>query len=132
MIDFYNFQKHQRSSLPKLLQGENPMSPATQQIETQNPEVVSSRKQEVLEKLEKSEVSTQKEYIPEKEILDNQTKDQAETLSNKGEDRPLPSSDKSTTNGTGKQLSTKIGSPIQVVIPLQFTRGNPNVEVILI
>jgi hypothetical protein len=29
MIDFYNFQKHRRSSLPKLLQGENQMSHAT-------------------------------------------------------------------------------------------------------
>lgn len=47
------------------------MSLATQQIETQNPEAVSSRKQEVLENLEKSEVSTQKEDIPETEILDN-------------------------------------------------------------
>jgi hypothetical protein len=44
----------------------------------------------------------------------------------------LSSSDKSTTDGTGKQLSTEIGSPIQVVTPLQFTRGNPNAEVILI
>jgi hypothetical protein len=68
MIDFYNFQKHRRSSLPKVLQGENPMSPATQQTETQNPEVVSSSKQEALENLEKSEVSTQKEDIPETEV----------------------------------------------------------------
>jgi hypothetical protein len=37
MIDFYNFQKHRRSSLPKELQGENPMSPTTQQTNTQNP-----------------------------------------------------------------------------------------------
>jgi hypothetical protein len=31
-----------------------------------------------------------------------------------------------------KQLSTKIGSPIQVFMPFKFTRGNPNAEVILI
>jgi hypothetical protein len=118
MIDFYNFQKHRRSSLPKVLQGENPMSPATQQTETQNPEAVSSSKQEALENLEKSEVSTQKEDIPVTEVSDNQAKDQAETLTKKGEDRPLSSSDKSTTDGTEKQLSTEIDSPIQVVTPL--------------
>jgi hypothetical protein len=47
------------------------MSPSIQQTETQNLEVVSSSKQEALENLEKYEVSTQKEYIPEIEILDN-------------------------------------------------------------
>ena len=78
------------------------MSLSTQKTETQNPEAVSSRKQEVLEKLEKSEVSTQKEDIPEKEILDNQTRDQAETLAKIGEYSPLSSSNKSTTDGTGK------------------------------
>jgi hypothetical protein len=71
MIDFYNFQKNQRSSLLKVLQGENPISPGTQQIETQNPEAINSSKQEALEQLEKSELSTQKEDIPEVEILDN-------------------------------------------------------------
>jgi hypothetical protein len=44
----------------------------------------------------------------------------------------LSSPDKSTTDGTEKQLSTEIDNPIQVVTPLQFTRGNPNAEVILI
>jgi hypothetical protein len=46
MIDFYNFQKHQISSLPKVLQGENPMSPTMQQTKTQNPKALSSKKQE--------------------------------------------------------------------------------------
>jgi hypothetical protein len=132
MIDFYNFQKHRRSSLPKVLQGENPMSPATQQTETQNPEVGSSSKQEAPENSEKSEISTQKKDIPVTEVSDDQAKDQPETLIKQGEDRPLSSPDKSTTDGTGKQLSTEIDNPIQVVTPLQFTRGNPNAEVILI
>jgi hypothetical protein len=132
MIYFHNFQNHQRSSLPKVLQGENQMSPATQKTETQNLEATISSKQEALENLEKSEVSTQKEDIPEIDILDNETKYQVETLAKKGEDRPLSSPDKSTTDGTEKQLSTEIENPIQVVMPLQFTRENPNVEVILI
>jgi hypothetical protein len=29
-------------------------------------------------------------------------------------------------------LSTEIGNPIEVVTPLQFTRGNPNIETIFI
>ena len=44
MVDFYNFQKQRRSSLQKLLQGENPMSPTTQQTKTRNLEVGSSSK----------------------------------------------------------------------------------------
>jgi hypothetical protein len=47
------------------------MYTATQKTETQNPEAVSSSKQEALENLEKSEVSTQKEDILEIDILDN-------------------------------------------------------------
>ena len=71
MDDFYNFQKHQRSGLPKVLQGKCLKYPDTQQTETQNPEAGSSTKQETLENLDKVEVSTQKRDIPEMEILDN-------------------------------------------------------------
>jgi hypothetical protein len=80
MAEFYNFQKHRRSGLPKVLQGKSLKSPDTQQAETQNPEVGSSTKQETLENLEKVEVSTQKGNIPETEILDNQGKDKKETI----------------------------------------------------
>jgi len=132
MVDFYNFQKHQRSGLPKVLQGENLMSPATQQTETQNLEAESSSKQETPENSEKSEISTQKKDIPVTEVSDDQAKDQPETLTKQGEDRPLSSPDKSTTDETGNRLSTEIGNPIQIVTPLQSTRGNPNIEVILI
>jgi hypothetical protein len=66
------------------------------------------------------------------EISYDQEKEKSETLINKGEDRPLSSSEKSTTYEAGKQLSTEIGNPIEVVMPLQFTRGNSNTEVIFI
>jgi hypothetical protein len=75
---------------------------------------------------------TQKKDILATEVYDNQAKDQRKTLIKQGEDRTLSSPDKSTIDGTGKQLSTEIDNPIQVVTPLQFTRGNPNAEVILI
>jgi hypothetical protein len=66
------------------------------------------------------------------EVSDDQAKDQPETLTKQGEDRPLSSPDKSTTDETGKQLYAEIGNPIQIVTLLQSTRGNPNTEVILI
>jgi hypothetical protein len=132
MDEFYNFQKHRRSSLPKVLQGKSLKSPDTQQAETQNPEVRSSAKQETLENQEKVEVSTQKGSIPETKILDNQGKDKKETIIKNREDKPPSSPEKSTTEEAGKKLSTEIGNPIEVVTPLQFTRGNPNTEAIFI
>ena len=71
MDEFYNFQKHRRSGLPKVLQGKSLKYPDTQQTKIQNPEAGSSTKQETLENLEKAEVSTQKGNIPKAEILDN-------------------------------------------------------------
>jgi hypothetical protein len=132
MIEFYDFQRHRRSSLPKVLQGGAPMSPATQQTETRSQEAVSSSKQETWENLEKTEVSTQKEDTPVTDVSGDRAKDQAEILTKKGEDRPLSTPDKSTIDATGKQSSTEIGSPIQFIMPLQFTRGNPDAEVIFI
>jgi hypothetical protein len=44
----------------------------------------------------------------------------------------LSSPKKSTTDETKKQLSTEIGNPIEVVMPLKFSRGNPNAKVIFI
>jgi hypothetical protein len=66
------------------------------------------------------------------EASDDQSKDQSETLKNKGEDKPLSSPDKSTIDGARKQLSTEIDSPIEAITPLHFTIGNPNVEVMFI
>jgi hypothetical protein len=71
MVEFYNFQKHRRSGLPKVLQGKILKSLDTQQAETQNPEVRISAKQETLENQEKIEFSTQKGSISETETLDN-------------------------------------------------------------
>jgi hypothetical protein len=60
----------------------------------------------------------QKEDTPAIEVLDNQAKDQAQTQTNKGQDRSLSTPDKSTTDMIGKQLSTEIDNPIQVITPL--------------
>jgi hypothetical protein len=53
-------------------------------------------------------------------------------MKKEGEEGPLISPDKSTTNVSRKQSSIEISSPIQFITPLQFTRGNPNAEVIFI
>ena len=53
-------------------------------------------------------------------------------MTKEGEEEPLLTPYKSTTDAAGKKLSTEIGSPIQFITPLQFTRGNPNAEVIFI
>jgi hypothetical protein len=66
-------------------------------------------------------------YIP-----SNQAKDQTETLTKKGEEGPLFTMDESTTYAARKLSFTEISSPIHFITSLQFTRGNPNVEVIFI
>jgi hypothetical protein len=132
MIEFYDFQRHRRSSLPKVLQGETPTSTAAQQMETRSSEAVSSNGQENWESFEKTEVSTQKEEIPSTNVSGDQAKDQEETLPKEGEEGQLITPDKSTTNAAEKQSSTEINSSIQFIRPLQFTRGNPNAEVIFI
>jgi hypothetical protein len=113
-IDFYNFQKHRRASLPKILQGENPTSLATQQTETQNPEIRSSSKQEVPENLENPEILIQKKDILETELSDDQDKDQLEILKKQGEDKSLSSPNKSATDGADKQLSTELATPLRL------------------
>jgi len=71
MAKFYNFQKHQRNGLPKVLQGETLTPPTAQRIETQSTETGSSSGQGAREHLEKTKV-----LIPvEDTTLKNQTGD---------------------------------------------------------
>jgi hypothetical protein len=49
-----------RNSLPKVLQGEIPTSPATQEIEVQSLEIRDSTGQDAQEILEKTKILTQK------------------------------------------------------------------------
>jgi hypothetical protein len=55
MVEFYNFQKHRRNSFPKVLQGETPTPPTTQQTETQGLETVSSSGWDARKNLEETE-----------------------------------------------------------------------------
>jgi hypothetical protein len=132
LAEFYNFQRHRRNSLPKVLQGETPTSPATQETATQSLETGSSGGQDAQEHLEKTEVLTQKGDTTLTNPPDDRTKVQAEALIKKGEEKPLSTPDKSATHTVGQQPSTEIGSPIQSVTPLQYSRGNPSAEVVFI
>jgi hypothetical protein len=112
MIEFYNFQRHKRSILPKVLQRGTLMSSVAQQTETQSSEEVGSNGQEIWGSLEKTKVWTQKEDIPSKNVSGDQDKDQTETMTKEGEEGPMFTPDKSTTNAVGKQISTEIANPV--------------------
>jgi hypothetical protein len=63
---------------------------------------------------------------------DDQTKAQDEALIKKGEEKTMSTPEKSAADTTSQQPSTDIGSPIQFVTPLQFSRGNSSAEVVFI
>jgi hypothetical protein len=132
LVEFYNFQRHRRNGLPKVLQGETPTPPATQKIEVQSLETRSSSGQDAQENLEKTEVLTQKGDTTLTNPPSDQAKAQTEALIKKGEENPLSTPGKSATDTVGKQPSTEIGSPVQSITPLQFSRGNPSAEVVFI
>ena len=77
LAEFYNFQKHQRNSLPKVLQGETLIPSATQRVETESLEKWSSSRQDAQESLEKTKVLTWKEDTtltgPPRDHTENQT-----------------------------------------------------------
>jgi hypothetical protein len=82
--------------------------------------------------LEKTEVLTQKEDTTLTDPPSDHVETQTEALIKKGEENPLSTPGKPATDTAGKQPSTEIGSPIQSVTPLQFSRGNPSAEVVFI
>jgi hypothetical protein len=53
-------------------------------------------------------------------------------LIKRGEENPLSTPGKPAIDTAGKQPSTEIGSPIQSITPLQFSRGNLGAEVVFI
>jgi hypothetical protein len=89
LVEFYNFQRHRRNSLPKVLQGETPTPPATQEIEIQSLETGSSSGQDAQEKLGKTEVLTQKGDTTLPNPPSDQAKAQIEALIKKGEEKSI-------------------------------------------
>jgi hypothetical protein len=132
LVEFYNFQRHRRNGLPKVLQGETPTPSATQKVETRSLEEGSSSGQDALEHLEIAEVVTWEWETTLKNPLDDQTKTQVEALIKKLEEKPSSTPGKSTTDAIGQWPSTKIAIPVQSVTPLQSSRGNQNAKVAFI
>jgi hypothetical protein len=62
----------------------------------------------------------------------NHVETQTKALIKKGEEKPMSTPSKPTTETAGKQPSTEIGNPIQSVTPLQFSRGNTSAKVVFI
>jgi hypothetical protein len=98
MVNFYKFQEHRRSCLPKVLQDRNSQPSGTQQAEDKSSTCVNPSKQETQDKTEETEISNQEEEIPNQE------------------------------EGNPETVTKEIGSPIASITPLQFTKGNPDTE----
>jgi hypothetical protein len=72
-----------------------------------------------------AKIPYQQEGNPEKGASGKQVQGQAE-MPSKGSGDSLPlMSNKSATDATPKQPSKEIDSPIAIITPLQFTKGNP-------
>jgi hypothetical protein len=132
LAELHNFQRHRRNSLPKVLQGEVPTSPATHEVGTQKLEAGSSSGLNIQEDLVKMEVLTQRENTAPSNQPDDQKKAQTEVLIKKGEDASLSTPEKSATDTTGQPQTTQIGDPIMSLTPLQISQGNPSAEVVFI
>jgi hypothetical protein len=137
MVDFYKFQEHWRSCLPKVLQGRTSKPLGTQQAEAKGSTDTNPGKQETRKKTEETETSNQEAKIPNQEkgnpeivALDKQVKGQAEIPPNGVGDIIFLTSSDPATDTTMKQSYKEIGSPIASVTPLQFTKGNPDAEII--
>jgi hypothetical protein len=92
----------------------------------------SSSKQGAQEILERTKVLTQKEDTTLTDPSSDHAKTQTEALIKRGEEKPLSTLGKPATEITNKNPSTEIGSPIQYVTPLQFSRGKLSTEVVFI
>jgi hypothetical protein len=98
MVNFYKFQEHRRSCLPKVLQGRSSQPPGTQQAEDKISTGMNPSKQETQDKTEKTEISNWEGEIPNQE------------------------------EGNLEIVTKVINNPIASVTPLQFTKGNPDTE----
>jgi hypothetical protein len=73
-----------------------------------------------------AEVPHKQEENPEKGMLGKEAQGQAEIPSQGSSDSLSLTSNKPVTEVTPKQPSKEIGSPIAIITPLQFTKGNPD------
>jgi hypothetical protein len=139
MFDFYKFQEHRRSGLPKVLQVIVSKPLVSQQAEGEGLIGIGPDEQEAQGNTEKTKVLKQeskgpshKERSPGADNLDRQTKVRVEMLTKQVGDPLLLTLNKSGTNPGVKNIPLEICSPIPSITPLQFSRGDPNVGAISI
>jgi hypothetical protein len=82
--------------------------------------------------MKKTKVSIHVEEIALSNPIGDQAKFQAEASIKKGEEQSPFTPGKSAIDTAEKQPSTEIGSPIQSIMPIQSSRGNPSIEVVFI
>jgi hypothetical protein len=122
---FKSFQSHRRSCLPNILQGESTTSPSDQEepppgFETEVP------------RTEKMEVPwTEETEVPPTEETEVLRTDETESSKRKELEIPLDLPE-DIPQKVGGIVSTKLGSPITSLTPLQSTFGNPSMDVLYV
>jgi hypothetical protein len=139
MFDFYKFQEHRRSGLPKVLQGTVSKPPGSQQAEAEGPTGIGPDEQEAQGNTEKTKVLKQEsegpsheERSPGADNPDRQTEVRVEMPAKQVGDPLLLTPNKLGTDAGVKNIPSEIGSPIPSVTPLQFSRGDPDAGAISI
>jgi hypothetical protein len=129
---FFTFQRHRRSGLPKILQGESIITPPEQGSIPPGFEPKSSGKQTTEESPKNPEVSSQGLETSQAEHLESQTKVQSETPLKQNQVIPplSPTTPADTSRAIEGMQFTEVGSPITTLTPLQSSFGTPSLEVI--
>jgi hypothetical protein len=133
MVDFLKFEEHQKSCLPLILQGKTPKIPDLQQEKDKGSNNSSPGEEKNQEGTEEWDTSEQGAEIPdhveknlEVVVPSEQVLSQEEMPLQKVGNTPLITSSDPTTYFIPKQSSKEIDSPIFVITPLQFAKGNPD------
>jgi len=139
MFDFYMFQEHRRSELPKVLQGIVSKTLGSQQAEAEGPTGIGLDEQEAQGNIEKmkalkqeSEGPSHEERSPGTDNPDRQTKVRVEMPAKQVEEPLFLTLNKSSTDAGAKNIPSEFGSPIPSITPLHFSRGDPDDGVISI
>jgi hypothetical protein len=131
---FLSFQKHRRSGLPKILQGESITPPSEQESIPPGFEPKSLDKKTTEETPKNPEVSSQRLETSQIEHPVSETEFKSETPLKQNQmifplSSTIPANTPKTTEGT---QFTELGSPIAALTPLQSSFGTPNLEVIYV
>jgi hypothetical protein len=125
MVDFYKFQEHRRSGLPKVLQGKVSIPQDIQQTEVKGSKDENPGKQETQSDAEETKTSSQEERLPETDTPGKQVKDKTERPLKGVEDTSLLTSSGPSTDATMKQTSKEIGQSHSICYPLTIFQGEP-------